>query len=132
MYLLLVGWLDSRSKWTQDPSYARPSLTPLGKIQNALKLAMGGEGSVFFYYVKIKSVRETFFWPFSEFFHAQKIAFTHTILKLFTGGSNFSRAHFWIFSRMEILVSREKNNYFEKFSRIGFFFSRIKKRSTFF
>ena len=33
--------------------------------------------SVFFFYVKIKSVRETFFWPFFEFFHAQKIAFTH-------------------------------------------------------
>ena len=78
--------------------------------------------------MKIKSVRETFFLPFFEFFHALKIAFTHTILQPFTDGQNFSRAYFRILSRMEILVSRGENSYFERFSRMSVFFSRIKKR----
>ena len=54
-------------------------------------------GSVFFSCVKTKSVRETFFWPFLEFFHAQKIAFTHTFSTFFTHTFLLSRALFLSF-----------------------------------
>ena len=84
--------------------------------------------SVFFFScVKTKSVRETFFWPFFEFFHAQKIAFTHTFLQVFTYGENFSRALFMIFSRMDFVFSRGEFRYFSKFSRMGFVFFTGKK-----
>ena len=84
------------------------------------------EQCFFFSCVKTKSVRETFFGPFFEFFHAQKIAFTHTFLQVFTYGQNFSRALFMIFSRMDFLFSRRGYRYFLKFSRMGFVFSRAK------
>ena len=76
--------------------------------------------------MKTKSVRETFFGPFFEFFHAQKIAFTHTFLRTFTYGQNFSRAHFMFFSRMDFVFSRGEYRDFLKFSRMGFVFSRVK------
>ena len=74
------------------------------------------QGSVFFSCVKTKSVRETFFRPFFEFFHGQKIAFTHTFLQVFTYSQNFSRALLMIFSRMDFVFSREGYRYFLKFS----------------
>ena len=76
--------------------------------------------------MKTKSVRDTFLGPFFEFFHAQKNAFTHTFLQVFTYGQNFSRALFMIFSRMDFVFSRGGYRYFLKFSRMGFVFSRVK------
>ena len=37
-----------------------------------------GEWQRFFFPVKIKRARESFFWPFFDFFHGWKMAFTHT------------------------------------------------------
>ena len=87
----------------------------------------GGQPVFFFSCVKTKSVRETFFWPFFKFFHAQKIAFTHTFLQVFTYGENFSRTLFMIFSRMDFVFSRGEFRYFSKFSRMGFVFFTGKK-----
>ena len=56
--------------------------------------------AAFFFSVKIKSARESFFWPFFDFFHRRKMAFTHTFLEFFTGGRNFSRTVRRIFSRV--------------------------------
>ena len=81
----------------------------------------------FFFLVKIKSVRESFFFAF---FHGWKMAFTHTFFEFFTGGRKFSRTLFRIFSRVGFFFSREGN---EKFSIIftqGFFFHGYKKRSN--
>ena len=58
----------------------------------------------FFSCVKIKSVRETFFLPFCEFYHGHEIAFTHTFLQVFTGGPNFSRVLLRFFSRMDFCI----------------------------
>ena len=97
------------------------------KVSNFLyNLRRSRRPAFFFSCVKIKSVRETFFGPFFEFFHGQKIAFTHTFLQVFTYSQNFSRALLMIFSRMDFVFSREGYRYFLKFSRMGFFFSRVK------
>ena len=96
--------------------------------ENVFNKKIAYPSTVFFFsYVKTKSVRETFFWPFFEFFHAQKIAFTHTFLQVFTYGENFSRALFMIFSRMDFVFSRGEFRYFSKFSRMGFVFFTGKK-----
>ena len=53
-----------------------------------------GGGSVFFFPVKTKSVRETIFGRFLSFFHAQKITFTHAFSTFFTHTFLLSRARF--------------------------------------
>ena len=89
----------------------------------------------FFFPVKIKSARESFFWPFFDFFHGWKMAFTHTFFEFFTGGRKFSRTLVRIFSRVGFFFftgrKREGN---EKLSIIftqGFFFSRVQKKVKF-
>ena len=57
-----------------------------------------GRAVFFFFCVKTKSVRKTCFWLFFEFFfHAQKIAFTHTFFTFFTHTFLLSRARFFDF-----------------------------------
>ena len=48
----------------------------------------------FFFCVKIKSVRESIFWPFSVFFNGVKSRFTHNFLNFFTHSFSFSRKLF--------------------------------------
>ena len=50
--------------------------------------------AVFFFPVKIKSARESYFWPFFGFFHGHFCVFTPTFLPIF----QFFHAHFF-FSR---------------------------------
>ena len=66
----------------------------------------------FFFPVKIKSARESFFWPFFDFFHGWKMAFTHTFFEFFTGDRKFSRTFFRIFSRVGFFFhGKEMRNY---------------------
>ena len=65
----------------------------------------GPEGQRFFFPMKIKSARESFFWPFFDFFHGWKMAFTHTFFEFFTGGPKFSRTLVRIFSRVDLFFS---------------------------
>ena len=58
-----------------------------------------------FYYVRVffpVSKSKMCVKPFFAFYQGQKITFMHTFLQLFAGGSNFSRAHLRIFSRMAL------------------------------
>ena len=85
--------------------------------------------SVFFFPVKIKSARESHFWPFFDFFygrksrfhahffplfHGQSKVFTDTFLGFFTGGffftgrkwAIFDNFHAWLFfSRVQKLIT---------------------------
>ena len=81
--------------------------------------------------VKIKSMRETVFGLFFYFFHVQKIAFTRTILQLFTGSPNFSRAHFRIFSRTDFFFHGKNIDTFDNFHVWVSFFHAIKKGTKF-
>ena len=63
-------------------------------------------GSVFFF------VREKIFWVFFEFFHAQKVFFTHKFYKNFTHSPALSRALCQFFSRMgSFLFYRLKSDF---------------------
>ena len=76
--------------------------------------------SVFFFVREKKSVRETDFWRFFDFFHGKKRFFTHRFLKIFTGSRAFSRALSKVFSRIGGFFSRVRKR---EFSRKGFFFT---------
>ena len=73
----------------------------------------------------MKSAREAIFWHFFRFFLGQKIFFSPTFFKIFSGILKFSRAEFQNFSRVEYYFSRAEILEFFAFSRGKFciFFS---------
>ena len=71
---------------------------------------------MFFFCVKIKSVRETIFWAFFHFFHGQKKVFHAHFLNIFTDTLAFSRALSEKISRIDFDFSRVET---QEFSRKG-------------
>ena len=124
IFKIMVGRLVFQSFWCK-------SMIPFSDFVNFCVLQMltrklSWLSVSFFSHVKIKRVRETYFLPFCDFFHGQKIAFTHTFLQLFTGATSFSRALLWIFSRTAFCFHGEDIAIFSKLSRMDFFFSQVK------
>ena len=62
----------------------------------------------FFFPVKIKSARESLFWPFFGFFHGWQSRFHAHFFELFTGSPKFSRTLFRIFSRVGFFFTERK------------------------
>ena len=76
---------------------------------------------VFFFRENQKCPWKPFLANFSSFFTDRKVVFTHTFSQLFTGSPTFSRTLDGIFSRVGFIFHGKKIEFFQEFSRMGFF-----------
>ena len=87
--------------------------------------------SVFFFPVKIKSARESYFRPFFDFFHGRKSAFHAHFFKNFHGQSKVFTDAFLDFFTDGFSFSREENSEILIIFTEENFFSRVQKKVNF-
>ena len=87
--------------------------------------------TAFFFPVKIKSARESHFWPFFDFFHGRQSGFHAHFFQLFHGQSKVFTDAIFDFFTDGFSFSREENSEILKIFTEGKFFSRVQKKVNF-